>query len=148
MQLPSDGNQEIQLVNSTLSLLYHLLRSLRGVVIFIIYVCKSTVLSHFRDLIRPARNVDEIVRCGEIALSVVVGANHRIPSHSRWNQNHFDAANNSEDTLNTSFHNQACKINSEDTANTSFHTHECRINDEGHENSKELAKKNTAVIYV
>ena len=132
VQLPSD-NQESQLVNSTFSLLYHLLRSLRGVVIFIIYVCKRTVLERFRDMIRPSRNVNEIVRCGEVALSVVVAENHRIPSHSRWNQDHFDAEG---------------KINSEDTTNTSFHNQACNINDEGQENSRQLEKKNTTVIYI
>ena len=128
MKLPWDGNQEGQLVNSAFSLLYHLLRSLRGVVIFLIYVCKRTVFKHFRDLIRPTRNVDEIVRCGEVALNVVVAANQQIPSHSRWNQGHFDAAG---------------KIDSEDTTNTSFRNQACSINDEEQENSKELAKKNT-----
>ena len=131
MQLPWDGNQEIQLVNNTFSLLYHLLRSLRGVVIFIIYVCKRTVLSRFRDLIRPSRNVDEIVRCGEVALRLGVATNPRIPSHSRWNQDHFDAAG---------------KINSEDT--TSFHNQACSIDDEGQENSKKLEKRNTTITIV
>ena len=129
MQLPSD-NQESQLVNSTFSLLYHLLRSFRGVVIFIIYVCKRTVLSRFQNLIRHARNNDEIARYNDVDLGA---DNHRVSSHSRWDQDHFDAAG---------------KINSEDTTDTSFHNQVCNINDEEQKNSRQLEKKNTTVIYI
>ena len=131
MQLPWDGNQEIQLVNSTFGLLYDLLRSLRGVVIFIIYVCKRTILSRFQNLIRHVRNVrnaDEIARYNDVDLGA---DNHRISSHSHWERDHFDAAG---------------KINSEDT--TSFHNQACNIDDEAQENSKQQAKESTVVIHV
>ena len=130
VQLPWDDNQESQLVNSTFSLLYNVLRSLRGVVIFLIYVCKRSVLNRFQNLIQHARNNDEIARYNDVDL----GANiHRISSHSRCDQDHFDAAG---------------KINSEDTTNTSFHNQAYNINDEKQENSRQLEKKNTTIIYV
>ena len=87
LQLPWHGNREARLVESTLGLLYDLVRSLRGVVIFLAYISKRTVLNRFRNLLRPSKNVEEIVRCGNISLSVAT-RNRQIAAHSRRNQDH------------------------------------------------------------
>ena len=115
VQLPWHGNREARLVESTFGLLYDLVRSLRGVVIFFTYICKRTVLKRFRILIRPAKNVDEIVRCANAAIGVATRKS-QIPPNSHRHQDHFNAMGkvNSEDTTNLSFHNQACTIDEEE----------------------------------
>ena len=112
VQLPWHDNREARLVESTFGLLYDLVRSLRGVVIFFTYICKRTVLKRFRTLRRPARNVDEIVRCGDVATLGVAAREHQIPPHSRRNGDRFNMMGkvNSEDTKKVSFHKQACNI--------------------------------------
>ena len=115
VQLPWHGNQEARLVERTFGLLYDLVRSLRGVVIFLAYICKRTVFNRFRNLIHPSRNVDEIVRCGNVALDVAT-RKRQMPPHSRRNQDHCNTVGKvkSRDTTNVRFRNQAYSINKED----------------------------------
>ena len=115
VQLPWHGNQEARLVESTFGLLYDLVRSLRGVVIFFTYICKRSILKRFRNLLRPAKKVDEIVGCADIPLGVTT-RNHRIPPHSRRNPNPVGKVI-SKDTTNVCFSNQACSIDEEEQAN-------------------------------
>ena len=114
VQLPWHGNREARLVESTFGLLYDLVRSLRGVVIFLTYICKRSVLRRFRNLLRSSRNVDEIV-----ATLGVAARQH--PPHYRRDGDRFNAVGkvDSQDTTKVSsaaivsYHNQACNINGE-----------------------------------